>query len=316
MKSCKVLYFHGIRIDCPRLNSSPARLWPHVKEFEQIIQDIKRRYVLIGIPELVEALRKGITLPSKTLCITFDDGYKNNLSAVEILSKYKVPVTVFVSTEFVDGKSIPWFVRVDAYPELMRRPYNLLTDKGHIIIAQNNWRMVRARLKNYLLGLGSKEMQECLNKIESHMGISLESIKENMSEFNYLSWSDLKQMYDNGVTIGSHCHSHIGVSGLNYEEKNRELVNSRLLLKQNVGVNAGEYLSYPDGRYDVQYKDIAARNYQAAFGVRTKTRWDDLYALPRYSTSCNPLREISTRYQLYRMGVSLIKKCFGIGNNI
>lgn len=57
----------------------------------------KHRYNVIALEKLVELIKGKKKIPPKTLCITFDDGYKDNyLYALPILKKYNLPATVFI----------------------------------------------------------------------------------------------------------------------------------------------------------------------------------------------------------------------------
>jgi peptidoglycan/xylan/chitin deacetylase (PgdA/CDA1 family) len=53
----------------------------------------------------------GLEAQGRYAWLTFDDGYANNLRAVEILREYGVPATFFISTNYViEGKSFWWDV--------------------------------------------------------------------------------------------------------------------------------------------------------------------------------------------------------------
>src|SRR4029453_9293701 len=56
---------------------------------------------VLPLAEAVERLYAG-TLPPRAACITFDDGYRNNLTvAAPILRARGLPATVFVSTGYI-----------------------------------------------------------------------------------------------------------------------------------------------------------------------------------------------------------------------
>ncbi|MCK9282346.1 MAG: polysaccharide deacetylase family protein [Melioribacteraceae bacterium] len=61
---------------------------------------------IISLLDLVTLIENGNEIPDKTVVITFDDGYKDNLDhAFPILEKYKIPATIFVPSALV-GKSM------------------------------------------------------------------------------------------------------------------------------------------------------------------------------------------------------------------
>lgn len=70
-------------------------------------------------------------LSNNSLCITFDDGYKNNLSvALPLLSKYRFPFTVFIVTDFIK-KSIKDYLSPFELKELSQYAHIGLHGKTH-----------------------------------------------------------------------------------------------------------------------------------------------------------------------------------------
>jgi peptidoglycan/xylan/chitin deacetylase (PgdA/CDA1 family) len=57
----------------------------------------EHNYNVVTVEHLAGLIRERKKIPSKTVAITFDDGYKDNYTyAFAILSKYKIPATVFI----------------------------------------------------------------------------------------------------------------------------------------------------------------------------------------------------------------------------
>jgi peptidoglycan/xylan/chitin deacetylase (PgdA/CDA1 family) len=68
------------------------------KTFEKHMEYISKNHTPISLAELNKKLKDN-TLTGKEMCVTFDDGYKDNyINALPILEKYKVPATIFVTT--------------------------------------------------------------------------------------------------------------------------------------------------------------------------------------------------------------------------
>ena len=68
-------------------------------EFEkQMAYLMRENFNVVSLKKLEEYLKKK-SIPLKTIAITFDDGYKDNLlNALPVLKKYNFPATVFVMT--------------------------------------------------------------------------------------------------------------------------------------------------------------------------------------------------------------------------
>ncbi len=64
------------------------------------------RYRVIGLEELAEALRENRLLPRRSVAITIDDGYRDNLEiAAPILRRHRFPATLFVVSERLGGEN-------------------------------------------------------------------------------------------------------------------------------------------------------------------------------------------------------------------
>lgn len=62
----------------------------------------KKAFNIISLDKCVEFFKQGRNLLKKTVCITFDDGYKDNYeNAFPILKKYKFPATIFLITDLI-----------------------------------------------------------------------------------------------------------------------------------------------------------------------------------------------------------------------
>jgi len=67
---------------------------------------------VLPLTEAMARLRAG-TLPARTVCITFDDGYANNLQlAYPVLAKYGLPATIFLSSAYMESGEFFPFIRL------------------------------------------------------------------------------------------------------------------------------------------------------------------------------------------------------------
>ena len=73
-------------------------------EFERKLGYLKKkRYHTIGLKELYEYMKYGKTIPTRSIILTFDDGYLDNWVVVyPLLKKYGFKGVIFVNAEFVD----------------------------------------------------------------------------------------------------------------------------------------------------------------------------------------------------------------------
>ena len=83
----------------------------------------------------------------------------------------------------------------------------------------------------------------------------------------YLTWDQIKEMSDNGLTFEDHTLSHISLPKASDEEISKQLVKSKQALEWRIGKKV-EYLAYPGGDYDQRVIQLTkAAGYRAAFTV-------------------------------------------------
>ncbi len=76
---------------------------PDVERFERVVRFLSRAFTLLPLAEAAGRLASG-TLPAAAACITFDDGYADNLTlAAPILARFDAPATIFIATGYLDG---------------------------------------------------------------------------------------------------------------------------------------------------------------------------------------------------------------------
>ena len=101
------------------------------------------------------------------------------------------------------------------------------------------------------------------------------------SRCRHLSWPELRELVSLGFEIGSHTHTHRGLSSCPQSIIEFELSYSKKLLEDKLGTPV-RYLSYPFGRFNKTVKRIAAAlQYRAAVSMNPALPDADLFSLPR-----------------------------------
>ena len=92
----RVILYHsiGTQLDFDTYGISISK-----EKFEEHIEFLRHEYEIIPIDKMYEH-----NLNRKTIAITFDDGYKDNLYALELCEKYNIPFTLYITTGFIGKK--------------------------------------------------------------------------------------------------------------------------------------------------------------------------------------------------------------------
>jgi peptidoglycan/xylan/chitin deacetylase (PgdA/CDA1 family) len=296
-----ILLYHRVT----RLESDPQRLAVSPENFERHLQSIREQALPVRLTDIMDALRAGRPGDPLRMALTFDDGYLDNLrQAKPLLEKYEIPATVFITTATIDHPYELWWdalericmegrpekpldlrmgeqtlrldfsaepdkagdrswtlydkpasTRQQAYLDLSSRLYPLVPHRKKEIIAQlAEWAQVDETPRDQCRTMTGKELRE-------------------LSQSRY-------------VDIGAHTVHHPVLSGLDPDAQREEIVRSRILLEELLGVEVPTF-SYPYGRVE-DYNHTSVRiAREAGFQLACSnfpglvSRWTDPFQLSR-----------------------------------
>ncbi|MCG8432264.1 MAG: polysaccharide deacetylase family protein [Candidatus Omnitrophica bacterium] len=94
-----ILFYHGVCRDVSREPDHADGRHVRLEKFRRQMAYIARKYTPVTLDQAVRSLRGAGSLPPNPLVVTFDDGYRNNLSDMyPVASGLGIPVTIFVSS--------------------------------------------------------------------------------------------------------------------------------------------------------------------------------------------------------------------------
>jgi peptidoglycan/xylan/chitin deacetylase (PgdA/CDA1 family) len=260
-----ILAFHRV------VPSLPAeRIWSNAylevttKFLEEVILWFRDRgYAFYSMEDL-----PGKALKNKQpfVIFTFDDGFRDNLLlALPILQKYRVPMTLYITTDFPDHKAILWWNVVEEV--ILAREALSFSWSGRPLEYRCSTR---------------EEKNETFGKVHSLIQEGTEwSVRERAIEFCRifgidpfgsvtslsLSWDEIREMgKTDGVLLGAHTLSHPVLSQLPEKEASEEICGSKQRIEQETGLTISHF-AYPFGGIT----EAAAREYELAkaCGFRT-----------------------------------------------
>jgi peptidoglycan/xylan/chitin deacetylase (PgdA/CDA1 family) len=183
---------------------------------ERVVRRLRKSKVdLISLDELHRRLTAR-EFPRRFVCITFDDGYRDNKEfAYPILKKYDAPFAIYVATSFADRVGELWWLALEA------------------VIAQNE-----------LIGLridGTDRWFEARNVPEKR--VDMGAFCRDLC----MDWHELSELAaDPLVTIGAHTVNHPILTKVDDKTVRAELENSRAVIEAALGVRP-RHLAYPVG---------------------------------------------------------------------
>lgn len=259
-KRLTVLIFHRVLPEVDPL--SPDEM--HASRFDALVGTLVHFFNVLPMDEALSRLRAG-TLPTRSVAITFDDGYADNYTiACPILIKHGVKATFFVASGFLDG-GIMWN---DVAREALRsfrgdRLDLSWLDLGVCSVATE---AERHRLTETLLPklkyLTPEGRRTALTRLIGDTGAR---IPDDLM----LTTAQLQGLQAAGMEIGGHTMDHPILAVLSEAEARQQMADNRTHLTRLLG-RAPRYFAYPNGRPEQDYLAVHPRiarelGYEAAF---------------------------------------------------
>jgi peptidoglycan/xylan/chitin deacetylase (PgdA/CDA1 family) len=274
-----VLIFHRVLAKPDPLLASE----PDAKRFAQIIDWIATRFTPLPLAEALERLQTG-TLPDGAVCLTFDDGYEDNLTVAAPICRHRnVPFTVFIASGYLDG-GIMWN---DLVIESIRRAQGDvidLTDLGYgrhpLPDTQARASLVDSLLRSWkYLPFDRREQlahelaARCAPKVPSPM----------------LSRNQVRKLASAGVEIGGHTVTHPILTLTEESAAMREIDQNKADLEGLLGRSLS-FFAYPNGSPDRDFTEshasmVRSAGYAAALTTESGVSSPDTdpYRLPRFT---------------------------------
>ena len=213
------------------------------KDFESQIKFISKNYNCIDLPTAIEKL-KNKKLPKKSVIVTFDDGYRNNLSvAFPILKKYNVPATIYITTGLIDRRAHFWW---DEQGFIINNHSHLSFDwEGRHF----NWTLISIQEKMSAYK-NLTALFKTLNLDKQKELMKLIRLRSNL-HYNYnneiLSWKEVKHLdSDPLITIGAHTINHPILSNISTYQAKEEIAHSKKIIEKQLK-HSIDHFSYPFG---------------------------------------------------------------------
>lgn len=235
-----VIRYHCIQ---PEFNDSNAFLRGIVHlsaDFERHMEIIARRFNPVSLEEIFRAHSGSQPLRKRSVCVTFDDGFKDNLEiAAPIMDRYGVVGTIYVTTGLLVQRKNPWFVRVrrafevtgqEDCPGIGGKTYDLADPKGR--------RTAFLEVSRMCATTTGSQQQELVQQVEEALAVA------PMDKYMMLTEEQVGQTVKRGHIIGSHTVTHPNLAHVPADALEKELTESKAVLDRLTGANT-HHFSYP-----------------------------------------------------------------------
>ena len=266
-KGVLILLYHRVT----SLSVDPFHQAVTPDHFAQHLNVLQKSFPVLKLEDAIHCAQ-GMSVPDRSVVITFDDGYYDLLHlALPILKEYNMPATAFVTSGFIGTNREPWWdelekaclaneslpttleLQVGGKPFHWKRPdaieRRLLSrkdgrERSMYLPFAGGWRMQLFRtLYDRLWPLPTNEINELLGQLLDWANLP----RVSRDTHRMLSANELRAIANDGtIEVGAHTLSHASLSSSPIDVQKREISESKIVLEGLAGRTVSSF-AYPFG---------------------------------------------------------------------
>jgi peptidoglycan/xylan/chitin deacetylase (PgdA/CDA1 family) len=299
-----ILMYH--RISEPDLD--PWGLSVSPDHFAEQLEVINKYFHPLSMSEFLGYLQRG-RLPNRSIVVTFDDGYVDNLqNAKPLLERSGVPATIFIVTEAIAEERNFWWDELEwillqpgTLPDCLelrlngsRYEWQLGDARRYSLQDRQEDRQRRpwdaapgTRLAFFYLiwqrlqELSESERRAALDAIRAWVGVRSDPRRGDRA----LSQNEVNVLGAGGlIELGAHTMTHPSLKSLSASQQMEEISGSKVQLENIIGHPVKSF-SYPHGEYSIETMELVQKaGFQGACTTNFKCvmAGADPFELPRF----------------------------------
>jgi len=240
-----ILLYHRVY----EASADPWELCVSPGHFAEQLEVLSANYQVIRLNELVRYLEEA-QLPERAVVLTFDDGYADNFwNAKPLLEKFRVPATVFVTSDRLDSPTEFWWDDLERallqprkLPKSLRlrvqaRSYEWLTTNSH------ERQHAYMAIHEILQPISVSDRNRVMADVFAWAGVD----RTGRPDYRPLTTAELIQLGQSElIDIGAHTVTHPFLSSMPEVDQHTEIAGSRKELEKILGRRVDTF-SYPYG---------------------------------------------------------------------
>lgn len=263
--SAAILMYHSVMDDPARASQTLGGIIHSSAIFTRQMELLAREFVPISLDDLLHTLSNGGSLRPRSVIVTFDDGYADNLEvATPILNRVGVPATFYITVDCVETANLPWPSRLRySFYTTKKASWNDTNKIGWALrdFADRDRAFLAA--SDLCARLAGEAQLAFVRKVEK----DLEAGPPPPSERLMMTWEQVRGLVKNGHIVGSHTLTHPNMAYVDVSAAKRELADSKRRLEA-VLENPVIHFSYPCPALSPHWSE-STRKMSAEVGYRT-----------------------------------------------
>jgi peptidoglycan/xylan/chitin deacetylase (PgdA/CDA1 family) len=241
-RGARIVIYHGIcRNHHTRFNS----IFLTEKTFEAHLQFYKKYFHAIALNDYYN---QQFDNQRFNICITFDDGFANNYKYVlPLMTKYKIPVTFFVTAIRNEGYDILWNDILSYAQKYGPQKIRLMNDEFYKDKSNRYVSTSNEFLKDILQSNDFEKKAETINYFEQIL--SFRHKKKGQDYWLQMTKEEIKLLSQSPLsTIGCHGYFHNDLSQISLHKASDEIIRSKQFIEISTGKEIDAF-AFPYGAY-------------------------------------------------------------------
>lgn len=206
--------------------------------FVKHLHYIRNHYNIISLEALVNAIKEG-NLPSRSLVLTFDDGFMDNYELPYCyLKKHNIPATIFLVTDCIESNRPVWIQELcylvnvfgtKQFIETLSIVNRKLGNEKPMTWRRTGKGSVAELVKYFAYSLHKDMREYVLDAIFEEYGLERGAtfVESNV----FLQDEQIEEMKKDGIDFGNHGASHTPFAMMSEEEQREEAVRSKAVIE-------------------------------------------------------------------------------------
>ena len=293
-----ILMFHRVLPAAPAEKFAPnASLSVTPEFFDAVIRFLLARgYEIVTMSEARRRLIDDGRLARPFICLSFDDGYRDNFEiALPICRGHGVPMTINITTGLIDGEIDPWWLVFEAalrHTDAVNfsfegEAFSLRTISGAEKTA------AFARLANAVHKKPPSVQHRFVAAMAESVGFDLRAVHARLA----MRWDEIKLLAQDPLAeLGAHTVNHTALKCQDEVSARWEMEVGRARLEERIGKRV-EHFAYPfGGGAEAGDRDIVIAR-DLGFATAVTTRHSLLHVDHRYHLTALPRLSVNGHYQ-------------------
>lgn len=218
-------------------------------QFTRQMETLAEYFNVVSLESGLEQMRQG-TLPAGSVCVTFDDGYRDNYDvALPILSALNLHATFFIATGYL-GDGVMWndvvrqTIKYTSLKELDLRDFSM----GKILVDSESKKLkIIEKLLDHIKYNSVSRRIELVDRLRQLAEVEL-------SERLMMTEEEVKALSEAGMEIGGHTVDHPILTCASEDEARQEITDGKLHLEKMLNREL-KFFAYPNGQVGKDYDE-------------------------------------------------------------